>query len=101
MVCLSAFNTRRATMARELRMRIAFSLAWRSTMKRFFTLAAMVALSTAIQAAPPGPAKTLEQATEVLTDLEKIPLKGIPPKLMDDAKAVAIIPNVVKAGFII
>jgi lipid-binding SYLF domain-containing protein len=44
--------------------------------------------------------KTVESATEVIRNLSNIPLRCIPPALMQDAKAVAIIPNVVKAGLV-
>jgi lipid-binding SYLF domain-containing protein len=37
---------------------------------------------------------------DVLDELAAIPLKGIPPALLADAQAVAIIPNVIKAGFV-
>lgn len=50
---------------------------------------------------PPTPARIIAESTEVLADLEKIPLKGIPPKLLEDARAVAIIPRTIKAGFVV
>ena len=56
--------------------------------------------STAI-AAPPPPAETLQLAKTVLEELEEVPTKGIPRALLADAEAVAIIPNTVKAGFVI
>lgn len=67
-----------------------------------FTLAALALafLAAAAPAAPP-PARTLEDATTVLVQLSEIPLKGIPPKLLADAQGVAVIPRVVKAGFVI
>jgi len=49
---------------------------------------------------PPSNEKTLERASEVLDDLAAIPLRGIPPKLLSDAQGVAIIPRVLKAGFV-
>ncbi len=52
-----------------------------------------------VSAAPP-PAQTLQSASEVLDELAAIPLKGIPPALLADAQGVAIIPRVIKAGFI-
>jgi lipid-binding SYLF domain-containing protein len=58
------------------------------------------ALPSPAPALPPHPARTLEHATEVLDDLAAIPLKGIPPALLADAHGVAIIPRVVKAGFV-
>ncbi len=44
---------------------------------------------------------TVEAAAEAVQALSAIPLKGIPPCLMQDAKAVAVIPDVVKAGFVV
>jgi lipid-binding SYLF domain-containing protein len=53
-----------------------------------------------LSARPPEVA-TVESATEVLQTYAAIPLKGIPPALLQDAKGVAIIPNSVKLGFVI
>jgi lipid-binding SYLF domain-containing protein len=44
---------------------------------------------------------TVEAATETLQAFAAIPLRGIPPALLQDAKGVAVIPDVVKAGFIL
>lgn len=49
----------------------------------------------------PPPTDTLHSATTVLADLSKIPEKGIPPALLADAQGVAIIPRVIKAGFVV
>jgi lipid-binding SYLF domain-containing protein len=49
----------------------------------------------------PHPSETLYDATIVLADLSKIPAKNIPASLMADAHAVAIVPHVVKAGFVV
>lgn len=46
-------------------------------------------------------ATTVESAAEVLHDLAALPLQGIPPALMQDAKGVAILPHVLKAGFLV
>jgi lipid-binding SYLF domain-containing protein len=46
-------------------------------------------------------AETLDAACEVIDALAGIPLKGIPPALLKDAQGVAIIPGVIKAGFVI
>jgi lipid-binding SYLF domain-containing protein len=40
-------------------------------------------------------------ATEILTDLQRIPEQAIPPNLLNSAYAVAVIPNVVKGGFFV
>ncbi|MCE9567585.1 MAG: lipid-binding SYLF domain-containing protein [Planctomycetes bacterium] len=70
-------------------------------MQRYLLTGFAIALIAApVSALPPTNAQTLEHSTEVLTDLTKIPLKGIPAKLLADAQGVAIIPRVIKAGFI-
>jgi lipid-binding SYLF domain-containing protein len=70
-------------------------------MKRYLLTAAVAMLTVApAYALPPSNEKTLEHATEVIDELTSIPAKGIPPKLLGEAQAVAIIPRVVKAGFI-
>lgn len=43
----------------------------------------------------------VRNANQVLQDLQKIPEQAIPPNLLDSAYAVAVLPNVVKGGFII
>jgi lipid-binding SYLF domain-containing protein len=45
--------------------------------------------------------RTIEAGTAAVQALSAIPLKCIPPTLMQDAKGVAIIPSVVKAGFLV
>jgi len=52
-------------------------------------------------ALPPSNARTLEQANRVLDELGTIPLKGIPTKLLADAQGGAIIPRVLKGGFLV
>ncbi|HVK10988.1 MAG TPA: lipid-binding SYLF domain-containing protein [Gemmataceae bacterium] len=56
-------------------------------------------ITASVGAAPP--ARTLAEANEVLNDLAAIPEKGIPPALLADAQGVAIIPRVIKAGFVV
>lgn len=70
-------------------------------MKRLMLLALFAFAPAVSRAENPTPVQTIDRATEVLADLEKIPLKGIPPKLLEDAKSVAIMPRVIKAGFVI
>ena len=43
----------------------------------------------------------LETATSVLHEIDRIPEKSIPPALLHHAQGVAVIPNVIKVGFII
>jgi lipid-binding SYLF domain-containing protein len=45
--------------------------------------------------------ETVESAVDVLKDSTAIPEKGIPQELLKDAEAVAIIPDVIKAGFVV
>jgi lipid-binding SYLF domain-containing protein len=43
---------------------------------------------------------TMQSAGEVLQAFAELKLKGIPPAMLQDAQGVAIIPNVIKAGFV-
>jgi lipid-binding SYLF domain-containing protein len=43
----------------------------------------------------------IDDAAEVLKNIVSIPEKSIPPVLLRDASGIAIIPNVIRAGFII
>ncbi len=45
--------------------------------------------------------RRVQTATWVLEDLQKIPEQAIPPNLLNSAYAIAILPNVTKAGFIV
>lgn len=45
--------------------------------------------------------RRVDAATEVLEQLSRIPEKAIPPTLLNNAYAVAVIPNVIKAGFVV
>jgi len=42
-----------------------------------------------------------DDAVRVLTEIQSIPESAIPDKLLDEAHAIAIIPNVLKAGFVV
>ena len=57
---------------------------------------------TALAMSPTQARMTLDQrvdaATEVLQLLSRIPEQGIPPTLLQNAYAVAVIPNQIKAG---
>ena len=45
--------------------------------------------------------RRVQTATWVLQDLQKIPEQAIPPNLLNSAYAVAVLPNVLKGGFIV
>ncbi len=71
-------------------------------MTRYIMAGLILSLATVpALALPPSNAKTLEHSVEVLDELAGIPLKGIPPKLLADAQGVAVIPRVIKAGFLV
>ncbi|HEX3150078.1 MAG TPA: lipid-binding SYLF domain-containing protein [Gemmataceae bacterium] len=65
-----------------------------------FVLSLLTALPAAVNAEPREPA-TVEDAIEVLKDFATAPEKRIPPKLLQDASAVIVAPDVVKGGFIV
>src|SRR5262249_13408546 len=62
---------------------------------------AWVALSAAPLSAQTRAGDTLASAAEVLEALQTGPLNGIPAALLADAQGVAIIPGVVKVGFVV
>jgi lipid-binding SYLF domain-containing protein len=63
-------------------------------------LLALTAAAGTLRAQGEG-AATVDAATEVLQALSGLSVKGIPPALMQDARGVAVLPNVVKAGFVV
>jgi len=46
-------------------------------------------------------AKKVRESADVMKKIMKIPEKGIPPVLLRDAKAIAIIPGVIKGAFVV
>jgi lipid-binding SYLF domain-containing protein len=66
-----------------------------------FLLATILLLATAVN--PAAAATKLEQrvdaATAVLTKFTQIPEQGIPPTLLSNAHAIAVVPGLIKAGF--
>jgi len=47
-----------------------------------------------------SPAETVVASEQVLSELMTIPARQIPQRLLDEAQGIAIIPNVIKIGFI-
>jgi lipid-binding SYLF domain-containing protein len=47
-----------------------------------------------------GPERTVELSTQVLHDIMAIPVRRIPEALLADAQGIAIIPDVIKVGFV-
>ena len=70
------------------------------------TLLCIVALSLANGLANVSIAATKEEervaaAAAVVNELLRIPERSIPPSLLSSAYAIAVIPDVVKAGFVV
>ena len=63
--------------------------------------ATIFASSTAIAAEEPSEqVKRMDAAAEVLDEIMGTPDKGIPEELLDSAKCVAVIPSMIKIGFV-
>jgi lipid-binding SYLF domain-containing protein len=67
------------------------------------TLAALAALAlpSARAAAQPPVERTLEESAAVLAAMESMPARCIPQAVLADAQGVAVVPHVVKAGFVV
>lgn len=61
----------------------------------------LAAALPAVAAADPRSTSTMDGAIDVLNDLALVPEKRVPPKLLGDASAVMIAPDVVKGGFVL
>lgn len=66
-------------------------------------LLGLVALfaTVSVQAAAVDPDDRIEAATEILGKTTGMPEQEIPPALLRNAQAIAVIPGVIKAGFIV
>lgn len=64
-------------------------------------ISALIAATPLRAAAETSLDRRLDAAHEVLQDLTRIPERGVPSYLLNRAYAVAVIPNVVKAGFVV
>jgi lipid-binding SYLF domain-containing protein len=71
-------------------------------MRRYFLLAAILGwgMSATHTSFANGPADTVVEAEQVLGELMAIPGKQIPHRLLEEAQGIAIIPNVIKIGFV-
>jgi lipid-binding SYLF domain-containing protein len=67
----------------------------------FALLVAPGALESPPAAEPRKPLTTLQDAATVLDNFRDLYLKQIPPALLTDAQAIAVIPHTVKAGFVV
>ncbi|MHB8881086.1 MAG: lipid-binding SYLF domain-containing protein [Thermodesulfovibrionales bacterium] len=67
-----------------------------------FLVCSMMAVLPALSVAAEGRSTAkLDVAGDVLKEILLIPEKGIPPALLSNASGIAIIPDVIKAGFIL
>jgi lipid-binding SYLF domain-containing protein len=64
-------------------------------------MAVVLLLSAGILEAGTKEAKTVRTALEVLEEITAIPEKGIPPSLLRDAQGIAVVPGVIKVGFVV
>ena len=71
--------------------------------KSFATILSLVALlgSMAFATAKEDSVERLQNAGKVLREIMDAPDKGIPEEVLDDAKCIVVVPNLIKAGFII
>ncbi len=73
-------------------------------MRRPVTAALVLALSLALAApASAGPVEDdrARNALRVLTEIQKIPESAIPEKLLDEARAIVIVPDALKIGLVV
>lgn len=66
-----------------------------------FLLAALLSVTTSGATLAANPGETAAEARLVLRSLAEIPEKGIPPRLFKDAAGIAVIPGMIKAGFVL
>ncbi|MGC2195481.1 MAG: hypothetical protein WA628_12460, partial [Terriglobales bacterium] len=71
-------------------------------MKRIMFVLAMLSLGTLCWAdsARQDATDRLDNATKVLHEIMGMPDKGIPEEVLEHAKCVAVVPHMVKGGFI-
>lgn len=66
----------------------------------FLLLVALASLAPASLVRANDPNVTVQQAEQVLAELVAIPVRRIPKNMLAEAQAIAIIPRVIKVGFI-
>src|SRR3546814_9468240 len=64
-------------------------------------LLAMLAVAPATAAAGTDEDARAQNAVRVLTDIQAIPESAIPDKLLDEAHAIVVVPDSIKAGLVI
>lgn len=70
-------------------------------MKKFLVLLAVLALGTMSWADEKEDAiDRLDNANKVLTEIMNTPDKGVPEEVLDGAKCIAVVPHMIKGGFV-
>jgi len=64
-------------------------------------LVVLLAMAWAQPARAGEEAVKVREATEVMEEIMAIPESSIPPSLLADAQAIAVVPNVIKVGFVV
>jgi lipid-binding SYLF domain-containing protein len=87
------------------------SVVWRGTMKKFVFFALVVCLCSSAFAVPGSPADDkppaskasdrLQDAANVLDEIQSAPDSGIPQDILGKAECVAVVPSLLKGGFIV
>jgi lipid-binding SYLF domain-containing protein len=74
---------------------------FKASLRRFSLLALMLLLPVAVvHADDDSPLTRAQNAVRVLNEIEQAPDKSIPGDLLRDAKAIAVVPDVLKVGFV-
>jgi lipid-binding SYLF domain-containing protein len=69
--------------------------------RRMLVALTITLLTTAVGTAQVREQDRVKDASAVLSDIMKVPEKGIPAALLHEAQAIMIFPDVIKAGFIV
>lgn len=73
---------------------------FKTSLRRLSLLALALCLPVAAAHADDSPQSRAQDAVRVLNEIEQAPDKSIPGDLLRDAKAIAVIPDVLKVGFV-
>jgi lipid-binding SYLF domain-containing protein len=73
----------------------------RKTVLFLLAIALTTALGAPVNAQTSREVRKVQAAIDVMSEMMSIPEDAIPPSLLQDARGLAIIPNMLKAGFIV
>ncbi len=71
------------------------------TLSLIFLALGLIGAGTNTHAAKTDESERVQRAVEVLDEVMQMPERAIPRKLLEDAYAIAVIPDVVKAGLVV